>query len=95
MGYGIVRVAMLLSGLQKADLHEGRYRTRRNLLPREPRASAGRAVDHSSKEWPSTSIPGSRALRSCLAQIAASVPATALFPVVLLLLIKVGGGAWL
>jgi NitT/TauT family transport system permease protein len=91
MGYGIVRVAMLLSGLQKADLHElgiGLVATffRVNLallLGALWTIPVGVAIGFN---------PGLARIAQPLAQIAASVPATALFPVVLLLLIKVGGG---
>jgi NitT/TauT family transport system permease protein len=91
VGYGIVRVAMLLSGLQKAELHEagiGLVATflRVNLallLGALWTIPAGVAIGFN---------PRLARIAQPLAQIAASVPATALFPVVLLLLIKVGGG---
>jgi NitT/TauT family transport system permease protein len=91
VGYGIVRVAMLLSGLQKADLHEvgiGLVATffRVNLallLGALWTIPVGVAIGFN---------PRLARIAQPLAQIAASVPATALFPVVLLLLIKVGGG---
>jgi NitT/TauT family transport system permease protein len=91
LGYGIVRVAMLLSGLQKADLQEagiGLVATffRVNLallLGALWTIPVGVAIGFN---------PKLARIAQPLAQIAASVPATALFPVVLLLLIKLGGG---
>jgi NitT/TauT family transport system permease protein len=91
VGYGMVRVAMLLSGLHKAELQE----TGIGLLATFVRVNlalllgalwtipAGVAIGFN---------PKLARIAQPLAQIAASVPATALFPVVLLLLIKVGGG---
>jgi len=89
--YGIVRVVMLLSGLQKAELHEagiGLLATflRVNvalLLGALWTIPAGVAIGFN---------PRLARIAQPLAQIAASVPATALFPVVLLLLIRIGGG---
>ena len=91
LGYGIVRVAMLLSGLQKAELQEagiGLLATflRVNLallLGALWTIPAGVAIGFN---------PRLARIAQPLAQIAASVPATALFPVVLLVLIKIGGG---
>jgi NitT/TauT family transport system permease protein len=91
MGYGVVRVAMILAGLQKAELQEaglGLVATflRVNLALLIGAAwtiPAGVAIGFS---------PRLARIAQPLAQIAASVPATALFPVVLLLLIRVGGG---
>jgi NitT/TauT family transport system permease protein len=91
VGYGIVRVAMILSGLQKAELQEagiGLVATffRVNLallLGALWTIPAGVAIGFN---------PKLARIAQPLAQIAASVPATALFPVLLLLLIKVGGG---
>ena len=91
LGYGIVRVAMLLSGLQRADLREagiGLVATffRVNLallLGALWTIPVGVAIGFN---------PKLARIAQPLAQIAASVPATALFPVVLLLLIKIGGG---
>jgi NitT/TauT family transport system permease protein len=91
MGYGVVRVAMILSGLQKAELHEaaiglGATFLRVNLallIGALWTIPAGVAIGFS---------PRLARIAQPLAQIAASVPATALFPVVLLLLIRVGGG---
>jgi len=91
VGYGVVRVVILLSGLQKADLQEaglGLIATffRVNLallLGALWTIPVGVAIGFS---------PRLARIAQPLAQIAASVPATALFPVVLLLLIRVGGG---
>jgi NitT/TauT family transport system permease protein len=91
VGYGIVRVVILLSGLQKSELQEaglGLVATffRVNLallLGALWTIPVGVAVGFS---------PRLARIAQPLAQIAASVPATALFPVVLLLLIRVGGG---
>jgi NitT/TauT family transport system permease protein len=91
MGYGVVRVAIILAGLQKTELQEAGL----GLLATFLRVNlalligalwtipAGVAIGFS---------PRLARIAQPLAQIAASVPATALFPVVLLLLIGVGGG---
>jgi NitT/TauT family transport system permease protein len=90
-GYGVVRVAMILSGLQRAELHEAGIGLVATFLRVNLALLIGAA-------W---TIPAGVAIgfnprlariAQPLAQIAASVPATALFPVVLLLLIRVGGG---
>ncbi|HEY4960938.1 MAG TPA: ABC transporter permease subunit, partial [Terriglobales bacterium] len=91
MSYGVVRVVMILTGLQKAELHEaaiglGATFLRVNLtllLGALWTIPAGVAIGFN---------PRLARIAQPLAQIAASVPATALFPVVLLLLIRVGGG---
>ncbi len=91
MAYGVVRVVMILTGLQKAELQEaglglGATFLRVNLtllLGALWTIPAGVAIGFN---------PRLARIAQPLAQIAASVPATALFPVVLLLLIKVGGG---
>jgi NitT/TauT family transport system permease protein len=91
MGYGVVRVAMILSGLQKAELQEAGL----GLVATFLRVNLALVIG---ALW---TIPAGVAIgfnpklariAQPLAQIAASVPATALFPVVLLLLIRVGGG---
>ena len=91
ISYGVVRVVMLLTGLQKAEIHEAAI----GLLATFARVNlalllgalwtipAGVAIGFN---------PRLARIAQPLAQIAASVPATALFPVVLLLLIRVGGG---
>jgi NitT/TauT family transport system permease protein len=91
ISYGVVRVAMILSGLQKDELHEafvglGATFLRVNLtliLGALWTIPAGVAIGFN---------PRLARIAQPLAQVAASVPATALFPVVLLLLIRVGGG---
>ncbi len=91
MGYGIVRVVMLLTGLDHTEVSEvgvGLLATfvRVNLallLGALWTIPVGVAIGFN---------PRLARIAQPLAQIAASVPATALFPVVLLLLIRVGGG---
>jgi NitT/TauT family transport system permease protein len=91
MTYGVVRVVMILTGLQKAEVQEaaiglGATFLRVNLtllLGALWTIPAGVAIGFN---------PKLARIAQPLAQIAASVPATALFPVVLLLLIRVGGG---
>ncbi len=91
MGYGLVRVGIILSGLQKAELREAGIGLGATFL----RVNAALLIG---ALW---TIPAGVAIgfnprlariAQPLAQIAASVPATALFPVVLLLLIRIGGG---
>jgi NitT/TauT family transport system permease protein len=91
IGYGLIRVGMILTGLQKAELREagiglGATFLRVNLtllIGALWTIPAGVAIGFN---------PRLARIAQPLAQIAASVPATALFPVVLLLLIRVGGG---
>ncbi len=91
VSYGTVRVVTFLFGLQRAELQEaglGLLATffRVNLallLGALWTIPAGVAIGFN---------PKLARIAQPLAQIAASVPATALFPVVLLLLIRVGGG---
>jgi NitT/TauT family transport system permease protein len=91
MGYGLVRVGIILSGLQKVELREagiglGATFLRVNvalLIGALWTIPAGVAIGFN---------PKLARIAQPLAQIAASVPATALFPVVLLLLIRIGGG---
>jgi NitT/TauT family transport system permease protein len=91
IGYGVVRVGIILSGLQKAELHEaalglGATFLRVNLallIGALWTIPAGVAIG---------SNPRLARIAQPLAQIAASVPATALLPVILLLLIQIGGG---
>jgi NitT/TauT family transport system permease protein len=91
IGYAIVRVAIILSGLQRAELHEaalglGATFLRVNvalLIGTLWTVPAGVAIGFNSKL---------ARIAQPLAQIAASVPATALLPVFLLVLIRVGGG---
>ncbi|MFY9743719.1 MAG: ABC transporter permease subunit [Candidatus Sulfotelmatobacter sp.] len=91
VGYGVVRVAIILAGLQKSELHEaalglGATFLRVNLallIGALWTIPAGVAIG---------SNPRLARIAQPLAQIAASVPATALLPVILLLLIQIGGG---
>jgi NitT/TauT family transport system permease protein len=91
VGYAIVKVIIELKGLQAGELHElgvglGATFLRVNLallIGALWTIPAGVAIG---------SNPRLARIAQPLAQIAASVPATALFPVVLLLLIRVGGG---
>src|ERR1017187_10097091 len=91
MSYGVVRVVIILTGLQKAELQETGIGLGATFLRVNLTLLLGAL-------W---TIPvcvamgiNERLARTpqALAQIAASVPATALFPVVLLLLIRLGGG---
>jgi NitT/TauT family transport system permease protein len=91
IGYGVVRVAIILSGLQKVELHEtalglGATFLRVNLallLAALWTIPAGVAIGLN---------PRLARIAQPVAQIAASVPATALLPVILLVLIRLGGG---
>ncbi len=92
IGYAIVRVAMILAGLQRPELREAAHWAWARRFLRVNVAlligalwtiPAGVAIGFS---------PRLARIAQPLAQIAASVPATALFPVILLLLIRVGGG---
>ncbi|HTW58553.1 MAG TPA: ABC transporter permease subunit [Terriglobales bacterium] len=91
ISYAVVRVVIILIGLQPSELHEagiglGATFLRVNLtllLGALWTIPAGVTIGFN---------PRLARIAQPLAQIAASVPATALFPVVLLLLIKVGGG---
>ena len=89
--YGLVRVVMLLSGLQKGDLREAGL----GLLATFLRVNLALILGALWTVPVGVAIgfnPRLARIAQPLAQIAASVPATALFPVVLLLLIRVGGG---
>jgi NitT/TauT family transport system permease protein len=91
ISYGVLRVVVILTGLQKAEMQEaalglGATFLRVNLtllLGALWTIPAGVVIGFN---------PRLARIAQPLAQIAASVPATALFPVVLLLLIRVGGG---
>jgi NitT/TauT family transport system permease protein len=91
IGYAVVRVVMILTGLQKAELQEagiglGATFLRVNLalvLGALWTIPAGVAIGLN---------PRLARIAQPLAQIAASIPATALLPVILLLLIRLGGG---
>jgi NitT/TauT family transport system permease protein len=91
IGYGVVRVVIILTGVGKAELHEtalglGATFLRVNLallLAALWTIPAGVAIGFN---------PRLARIAQPLAQIAASVPATALLPVILLVLIRLGGG---
>src|SRR6202790_122893 len=91
MSYGVVRVVMILTGLQRAEMQEvalglGATFLRVNLtllIGALWTIPAGVAIGFN---------PRLARIAQPLAQIAASVPATALFPVVLLGLVSLGGG---
>jgi NitT/TauT family transport system permease protein len=91
IGYAVVRVAIILAGLQAAELHQtalglGATFLRVNLalfLAALWTIPAGVAIGLN---------PRLARIAQPLAQIAASVPATALLPVILLVLIRIGGG---
>ncbi len=91
IGYAVVRVVMILTGLHGSEFHQigiGLAATflRVNLtlaLGALWTIPVGVAIGFN---------PRLARIAQPLAQIAASVPATALFPVVLLLLIRLGGG---
>jgi NitT/TauT family transport system permease protein len=91
IGYAMVRVVMILTGLTGSEFHEigvglGATFLRVNLtlvLGALWTIPAGVAIGFN---------PRLARIAQPLAQIAASVPATALFPVVLLVLIRLGGG---
>jgi NitT/TauT family transport system permease protein len=91
IGYGVVRVAIILSGVGKAELHAtalglGATFLRVNLallIGALWTIPAGVAIGFN---------PKLARIAQPLAQIAASVPATALLPVILLVLIRLGGG---
>ena len=91
IGYGVVRVVMILSGLGQVELRE----TARGLGATFLRVNLALLLG---ALW---TIPAGVAIvlnprlariAQPLAQIAASVPATALLPVILLVLIRLGGG---
>ncbi len=91
IGYAVVRVVLILTGLRAAEFHQlgiGLLATflRVNLtlvLGALWTVPVGVAIGFN---------PKLARIAQPLAQIAASVPATALFPVVLLVLIRLGGG---
>ncbi|MGC2474684.1 MAG: ABC transporter permease subunit, partial [Candidatus Sulfotelmatobacter sp.] len=91
IGYAVVRVVMILTGLHSAEFRElglglGATFLRVNatlILGALWTIPVGVAIGFN---------PRMARIAQPLAQIAASVPATALFPVVLLILIRLGGG---
>lgn len=91
IGYGVVRAAILLTGLQKPELHQTALGLGATflrvalalLIAALWTVPAGVAIGFN---------PRLSRIAQPLAQIAASVPATALLPVILMVLIKIGGG---
>jgi NitT/TauT family transport system permease protein len=91
MGYGVVRAVMIMTGLQRAELHEAGV----GLIATWLRVNLALLIGALWTVPVGVAVgfnPRLARIAQPLAQIAASVPATALFPVVLLLLIRVGGG---
>ena len=91
VGYAVVRVAITLSGLQKPELKEAGL----GLLATFGRVNLALLIGTLWTVPAGVAIgfnPRLARIAQPLAQIAASVPATALFPVVLLILIRLGGG---
>jgi NitT/TauT family transport system permease protein len=91
IGYGVVRVAIILSGLQSAELHEAAIGLGATFLRVNLALLIGALWTIPVGVWIGFN-PRLARIAQPLAQIAASVPATALLPVILLILIRVGGG---
>jgi NitT/TauT family transport system permease protein len=91
IGYGVVRVAIILSGLQKAELHEAVLGLGATFLRVNLALLIGALWTIPAGVWIGFN-PRLARIAQPLAQIAASVPATALLPVILLILIRIGGG---
>ena len=91
IGYGVVRVAIILTGLQEAELHQAALGLGATFL----RVNLALLIGALWTVPAGVAIGSNRRLARIaqpLAQIAASVPATALLPVILLILIQIGGG---
>ena len=91
VGYAVVRVAILLTGLSRPEVRELGLGLGATFL----RILAALAIGAAWTIPAGVKIgfsPRLARVAQPLAQIAASVPATALFPVVLLILIQLGGG---
>jgi NitT/TauT family transport system permease protein len=91
VGYALVHVAMLLTGLQRDEVRE----LSRGLVATALRVNLALLIGAAWTIPAGVAIgfnPRLARIAQPLAQIAASVPATALFPVVLLVLIQLGGG---
>jgi NitT/TauT family transport system permease protein len=91
IGYGVVRVAIILTGLQRAELHEAALGLGATFL----RVNLALVIGALWTIPAGVMIgfhPRLASIAQPLAQIAASVPATALLPVILLVLIRLGGG---
>ena len=90
-GYGVARVAILLTGLNHAEIAELGIGLGATFLRVAVALLLGAAWTIPVGVWIGFN-PRLARVAQPLAQIAASVPATALFPVVLLILIRMGGG---
>jgi NitT/TauT family transport system permease protein len=91
IGYAMVRVVMLLSGLTRPEIAELGMGLGATFLRVQLALLIGAAWTIPVGVWIGFN-PRLARVAQPLAQIAASVPATALFPVVLLILIRLGGG---
>ena len=91
IGYAVVRVVMDLMGLNRADLRQLGLGLGATFLRVAAALLLGAAWTIPVGVWIGFNRRLAR-IAQPLAQIAASVPATALFPVVLLILIRLGGG---
>jgi len=89
--YAVVRVIMILTGLTHADVRQLGSGLIATFLRVSVALVIGAAWTIPVGVWIGLS-PRLARVAQPLAQIAASVPATALFPVVLLILIRLGGG---
>jgi len=90
-GYALVRVAILLPGLNRGEISELGLGLGATFLRVLVALAIGAAWTIPVGVWIGFN-PRLARIAQPLAQIAASVPATALFPVVLLILIRLGGG---
>jgi NitT/TauT family transport system permease protein len=91
VGYGIARVVILLTGLTRPEVSELGIGLVATFLRVGVALILGAAWTIPVGVWIGFN-PRLARVAQPLAQIAASVPATALFPVVLLILIRLGGG---
>jgi NitT/TauT family transport system permease protein len=90
-GYAVIRVVILLTGLDRGEVAELRMGLGATFLRVAVALTLGAAWTIPVGVWIGFN-PRLARIAQPLAQIAASVPATALFPVVLLILIRLGGG---
>jgi NitT/TauT family transport system permease protein len=90
-GYGVARVVILLTGLNHSEIAELGMGLGATFLRVAVSLALGAAWTIPVGVWIGFN-PRLARIAQPLAQIAASVPATALFPVVLLILIRLGGG---
>jgi NitT/TauT family transport system permease protein len=91
VAYGVVRVVIVLSGLQRVELHEAAIGLGATFLRVNLALLIGALWTIPAGVWIGFN-PRLARIAQPLAQIAASVPATALLPVILLLLMRIGGG---